>query len=160
MNQADIDAHWMRKALQLARKAEQRGEVPVGAVVVRDGIFLSEGFNCPIGSADPGAHAEMVALREAGRVLGNYRLSGTELYVTLEPCPMCAGAIVHARVHRVIYGTPDPRSGAAGSVMDILRTDTLNHCCEVTAGILQRECADMIAGFFKAKRKNQMMEKT
>ena len=160
MNQADIDAHWMRKALQLARKAEKRGEVPVGAVVVRDGILIGEGFNCPIGSADPGAHAEMVALREAGRVLENYRLSGTELYVTLEPCPMCAGAIVHGRVKRVIYGTPDPRSGAAGSVMDILRTDTLNHRCEVTAGILQRECADMIAGFFKAKRKNQLMEKT
>jgi tRNA(adenine34) deaminase len=152
LNQADIDAHWMRKAIQLARKAEKRGEVPVGAVVVRDGILIGEGFNCPIGSNDPGAHAEMVALRAAGGVLGNYRLPGIELYVTLEPCPMCAGAMVHARVRRVIYGTPDPRTGAAGSVMDILRTDSLNHCCEVTAGILQRECADMIAGFFRARR--------
>jgi len=139
-------------AIRLARKAETKGEVPVGAVVVRDGVLIGQGFNCPIGSADPGAHAEMIALREAGRVLGNYRLSGTELYVTLEPCPMCAGAIVHARVGRVIYGTPDSRSGAAGSVMDILRTDSLNHRCEVTAGILQSECADMIAGFFRARR--------
>ena len=152
MNQAEIDVRWMRKAIQLARRAEKRGEVPVGAVVVRDGILVGEGFNCPIGSTDPGAHAEMVALREAGRVLANYRLPGTELYVTLEPCPMCAGAMVHARVRRVIYGAPDPRTGAAGSVMDILRSDTLNHCCEVTAGILQRECADMIANFFRARR--------
>ena len=109
------------------------------------GILIGEGLNCPIGSNDPGAHAEMVALREAGRVLENYRLPGIDLYVTLEPCAMCAGAMVHARVRRVIYGTPDPRTGAAGSVMDILRTDTLNHRCEVTTGILQRECADMIA---------------
>jgi tRNA(adenine34) deaminase len=152
LNQADIDAHWMRKAIQLARKAEKRGEVPVGAVVVRDGILIGEGLNCPIGSNDPGAHAEMVALREAGRVLENYRLPGIELYVTLEPCAMCAGAMVHARVRRVIYGTPDPRTGAAGSVMDILRTDTLNHRCEVTTGILQWECADMIAGFFRERR--------
>ena len=152
MNQAEIDVRWMRKAIQLARRAEKRGEVPVGAVVVRDGILIGEGFNCPIGSTDPGAHAEMVALREAGRALENYRLPGTELYVTLEPCPMCAGAMVHARVRRVIYGAPDPRTGAAGSVMDILRSDTLNHHCEVTAGILQRECADMIAGFFRARR--------
>jgi tRNA(adenine34) deaminase len=152
LNQAENDAHWMRKAIQLARRAEKRGEVPVGAVVVRDGILIGEGFNCPIGSTDPGAHAEMVALREAGRALENYRLPGTELYVTLEPCPMCAGAMVHARVRRVIYGAPDPRTGAAGSVMDILRSDTLNHCCEVTAGILQQECADMIANFFRARR--------
>ncbi len=152
MNQVEIDVRWMRKAIQLARRAEKRGEVPVGALVVRDGILIGEGFNCPIGSTDPGAHAEMVALREAGRVLENYRLPGTELYVTLEPCPMCAGAMVYARVRRVIYGAPDPRTGAAGSVMDILRTDTLNHRCEVTAGILQRECSDLIAGFFRARR--------
>ena len=145
----------MRKAIQLAWGAEGKGEVPVGAVIVRDSVLISEGYNCPIGSADPGAHAEMIALRAAGRVLNNYRLRGTTLYVTLEPCPMCAGALVHARVQRVVYGAADSRSGAAGSVMDILRTNTLNHRCEVTSGVLQRECADMIAGFFKQKRDNK-----
>jgi len=145
----------MRKAIQLAWGAEGKGEVPVGAVIVRDSVLISEGYNCPIGSADPGAHAEMIALRAAGRVLNNYRLLGTTLYVTLEPCPMCAGALVHARVQRVVYGAADSRSGAAGSVMDILRTNTLNHRCEVTSGVLQRECADMIAGFFKQKRDNK-----
>jgi len=145
----------MQKAIQLAWGAEGKGEVPVGAVIVRDSVLISEGYNCPIGSADPGAHAEMIALRAAGRVLNNYRLLGTTLYVTLEPCPMCAGALVHARVQRVVYGAADSRSGAAGSVMDILRTNTLNHRCEVTSGVLQRECADMIAGFFKQKRDNK-----
>lgn len=145
----------MRKAIQLAWGAEGKGEVPVGAVIVRDSVLISEGYNCPIGSADPGAHAEMIALRAAGRTLNNYRLLGTTLYVTLEPCPMCAGALVHARVQRVVYGAADSRSGAAGSVMDILRTNTLNHRCEVTSGVLQRECADMIAGFFKQKRDNK-----
>ena len=142
----------MRKAILLAREARNKGEVPVGAVLVRDGDLIGEGFNCPIGSADPGAHAEMIALRQAGRALGNYRLPESTLYVTLEPCPMCAGAMIHARVRRVVFGAPDPRSGSAGSVMDILRCDRLNHRCEVSSGILREECAEILTAFFKARR--------
>ena len=142
----------MRKALQLARKAEQRGEVPVGAVVVRDGIFLSEGFNCPIGSADPGAHAEMVALREAGRVLNNYRLSGTELYVTLEPCAMCVGALIQARIRRLVFGAYDEKAGAAGSVLDLAGERKLNHRFEVNGGLLQEECGALLTAFFSGTR--------
>ena len=146
------DAQWMQKAILLAREAQEKGEVPVGAVVVRDGVLLGEGFNRPIASSDAGAHAEMIAIRRAGTNLKNYRLPGATLYVTLEPCPMCAGAMVHARIQRVVYGAPDPRSGAAGSVMDILRSDALNHRCEVTAGVLYSECAELLRGFFRSRR--------
>lgn len=146
------DEQWMRKALLLAAEAQQEGEVPVGAVIVRDGLLVGQGYNRPIGLYDPSAHAEMVAIRQACKASGNYRLSNTTLYVTLEPCPMCAGALVHARVRRVVFGAPDPRAGAAGSVMDILRNDTLNHRCDVTSGVLQSECAEMLKNFFRARR--------
>lgn len=146
------DEYWMRRAILLAREAREKGEVPVGAVVVQDGRLIGEGFNCPIASSDPGAHAEMIAMRQAGGALGNYRLPGTTLYVTLEPCPMCAGAMVHARVQRVVFGTPDPRAGAAGSIVDILRNDALNHRCAVDSGILQAECAALLKDFFRARR--------
>lgn len=142
----------MRRALQLARTAALKGEVPVGAVIIRDGIVLGEGYNCPIETSDPSAHAEMVALRQAAAQAANYRLPGATLYATLEPCPMCAGALVHARVQRVVFGTADPRSGAAGSVMNILTSDDLNHRCATASGVLQKECAALLEDFFKAKR--------
>jgi tRNA(adenine34) deaminase len=142
----------MRKAIRLARRAQQGGEVPVGAIVVREGIQIGEGYNRPVASSDPTAHAEIIALREAAAAVRNYRLSQTTLYVTLEPCPMCAGAMVHARVRRVVFGAPDPRTGAAGSVMDILRSDALNHRCEVVSGILEEECAELLKTFFRARR--------
>jgi tRNA(adenine34) deaminase len=142
----------MRRALELARHAQEAGEVPVGALVVRDGEILGEGWNQPIVSSDPTAHAEIVALRAAARRARNYRLTGATLYVTLEPCAMCAGAMVHARVARVVYGAPDPKSGAAGSVFDLLRADRLNHRAQVEAGVLGEECAALLREFFQAKR--------
>ena len=145
----------MRHALQLARKAWREGEVPVGAVIVRDDVVLGEGYNHPIAASDPTAHAEIIALRQACAQENNYRLPGATLYATLEPCPMCAGALVHARVFRVVFGTADLRSGAGGSVVNILASDRLNHRCEITAGILQSECAALLEDFFKAKRSAQ-----
>ncbi len=142
----------MALALQLARQAEAAGEVPVGAVVVRDGQVIGRGSNAPISEADPTAHAEIEALREAARITGNYRLPDTTLYVTLEPCPMCAGAMVHARVSRLVYGCSDPRSGAAGSVFDITGSPELNHRVEVTGGIAEAACRDMLQAFFRARR--------
>ena len=152
--QADTDdERFMRRALVLAQCAESEDEVPVGAVIVADGQIVGEGWNRPIGTHDPTAHAEIVALREAARRLGNYRRSGTTLYVTLEPCPMCAGAIVHARVDRVVFAAPDPRSGAAGSVFDLLPSDArFNHRTECEGGLLEQESADMLRGFFRARR--------
>ena len=144
----------MRRALKLACAARDLGEVPVGAVVVRDGIVLGEGHNRPISECDPSAHAEMNALRAAALTVNNYRLPGSTLYVTLEPCPMCAGALVHARIARLVYGAPDARSGAAGSVMNIAANRALNHRCDITVGVLQERCADMLSAFFKAKRDN------
>jgi tRNA(adenine34) deaminase len=146
------DEQWMQKAILLAREAQEQGEVPVGAVIVRDGVLVGEGFNRPIASSDPSAHAEMIAIRQAGIQLNNYRLPETTLYVTLEPCPMCAGAMVHARIGRVVFGVPDSRTGAAGSVMNVLQTDSLNHRCEITPGVLQSECTDMLKEFFRARR--------
>jgi tRNA(adenine34) deaminase len=151
-SQAAVDAGFMRRALELADLAEQAGEVPVGAVVVKGGEILGEGRNCPIGGHDPTAHAEIVALRAAARELQNYRLVGTTLYVTLEPCPMCAGAIVHARVARVVYGTADPRSGAAGSVFDLLDSAALNHRVQVCGGVLGEQCGDRLRAFFGSRR--------
>ena len=146
------DEQWMQQALQLARTAAAKGEVPVGAVIVRDGIVLGEGYNRPIEATDPTAHAEITALRKACGSINNYRLPDATLYVTLEPCPMCAGALVHARLQRLVYGAPDPRSGAAGTVMNILASEALNHRCQVTGGVLQEQCADLLTAFFKAKR--------
>lgn len=146
------DLVWMRRALDLAQRAREDGEVPVGAVLVRDGACLGEGWNRPIGSNDPTAHAEIGALRDAARRAGNYRLPGTTLYVTLEPCVMCAGAIIHARVARVVYGAHDPKGGAAGSVFEILGTARLNHQVICEGGVLGAECGGMLRDFFVARR--------
>jgi len=146
------DERWMRHAIVLAARAAEAGEVPVGAVVVRDGELLGEGANAPISLADPTAHAEVRALRAAAACIGNYRLPGSTLYVTLEPCAMCAGAIMHARVARVVYGTRDPKTGTAGSVVDLFAETRLNHHAAVTGGVLQAECAAQISGFFAARR--------
>ncbi|MBY5922037.1 tRNA adenosine(34) deaminase TadA [Ferrimonas balearica] len=143
---------WMAYAMSLAEKAEALGEVPVGAVLVRDGEVLAEGFNQSITLNDPSAHAEMLCMRAAGEVVGNYRLLDTTLYVTLEPCPMCAGAMVHARIGTLVYGASDPKTGAAGSVMDLVRHDALNHQLEVVAGVLSEPCANQLSAFFKRRR--------
>ncbi|MEW8258176.1 MAG: tRNA adenosine(34) deaminase TadA [Candidatus Thiodiazotropha taylori] len=147
------DELFMQHALMLAARAEQLGEVPVGAVVVRQGKLLGEGWNQPIGGHDPTAHAEIVALRDAAVKEQNYRLPDSTLYVTLEPCPMCAGAIVHARVKRVVYGAPDPNGGAAGSVFDLLPTDSrFNHRVEVEGGLMMEQSAKLLQDFFRRKR--------
>ncbi len=143
----------MRRALELARHAELQGEVPVGALVVKDGRIIGEGWNQPIGSHDPTAHAEVVALRDAAAKAENYRLTGATLYVTLEPCPMCAGAIVHARIERVVYAARDPRAGAAGSVFDLLPSDErFNHYTRCEGGLLADESATLLRDFFRARR--------
>lgn len=149
----DFDQHCMQRAFELATIAEGKGEVPVGAVLVKDGVIIAEGFNQPILSHDPTAHAEMVALRAAGRQIENYRLVNTTLYVTLEPCAMCAMAMVHARVARVVFATPDPRTGAAGSVLNILQNPNFNHQCQVESGLLQDDCSEQLKRFFRNKRK-------
>jgi tRNA(adenine34) deaminase len=146
------DVDYMTRALELARVAEAAGEVPVGALVVRDGLVVAEGWNRPIRSNDPTAHAEIVALRAAGQALGTYRLTGTTLYVTLEPCAMCASAIVHARVQRLVFAATDPRAGAAGSVFNIVQHPSLNHRVECTGGVLAEECGALLRGFFMARR--------
>ncbi len=142
----------MRRALELAGRAEAMGEVPVGALLVRDGEVLGEGFNTLIRDHDPSAHAEMVAIRAAARAEGNYRLPGTTLYVTLEPCSMCAGAMVQARIARVVYGADDPRTGAARSVFRILDHPQLNHRCEIVGGVLAAESGELLRQFFRARR--------
>lgn len=146
------DKFWMHRALALARHAEAKGEVPVGALIVRDGECIGEGWNRPISDQDPTAHAEIIALREAARRCGNYRLPGTTLYVTLEPCVMCAGAIIHARVSRVVFGTPDPKAGAAGSVFQILGANRLNNKVVITGEVLADECAEALRTFFRERR--------
>jgi tRNA(adenine34) deaminase len=149
----DSDKRWMTHALDLARHAESReGEVPVGAVLVLDGRVIGEGWNRNIATSDPTAHAEVLALRDAGRRLGNYRFPGAELYVTLEPCAMCAGAIVHARIARVVFGAHDPKTGAAGSVFDLLQHERHNHRVEVREGVLGDEAGELLRGFFRARR--------
>ncbi len=142
----------MRHALDIARVAEAAGEVPVGAVIVLDGQIIGEGANAPIAGHDPTAHAEIQALRAAGRVLENYRLTGSTLYVTMEPCPMCAGALVNARVSRLVFGAADTRVGAAGTVFDIVRAPEVNHRVEVTGGVLEADCRGLLQGFFRARR--------
>jgi tRNA(adenine34) deaminase len=149
---APTDADYMARALELARQAEAAGEVPVGAVIVKDGVVVAEGFNHPIGACDPTAHAEIVALRAAGLALDTYRLTGTTLYVTLEPCAMCASAMVHARVQRLVFAAADPRAGAAGSVFNIVQHPALNHRLEVTGGVLAEECGALLRNFFVARR--------
>jgi tRNA(adenine34) deaminase len=142
----------MRRALELARHAEKMGEVPVGAVVVRDEAIIGEGWNQPIAAHDPSAHAEMVALRAAAQQVRNYRVPGATLYVTLEPCAMCAGAIVHARIARVVYGAADPKAGAGGSVFNLLANERLNHRATIVGGVLAEDCASLLKGFFERRR--------
>ena len=142
----------MRAALALAREAQERGEVPVGAVLVMDGEVFGRGYNRPVSLNDPTAHAEIVALREAGREAGNYRLPGSTLYVTIEPCQMCVGAMVHARVARLVYGTPEPKAGAIESAMRAHEHPSLNHRLEVTGRVLENECRDLIQAFFRERR--------
>ena len=146
------DDHWMRRALGLAMQAVRAGEVPVGAVVVRGGVEIGAGANAPIRDADPTAHAEINAIRAASRATGNYRLTGTTLYATMEPCVMCAGAIVHARIERVVYGTADERWGGAGSVFDVLGCGRLNHRPVIRGGVLAGESAHLLVEFFRARR--------
>ena len=146
------DAHFMGLALDLAREAGALGEVPVGAVVVLEGEVVGRGFNRPIDRHDPTAHAEIMALRDAASRLGNYRLPGCTLYVTLEPCVMCAGAIMHARVAQVVFGARDPKTGAAGSVVDLFAETRLNHHATITGGVLADECSRLLSGFFAARR--------
>jgi len=149
----DTGLLYMQRALGLAQKALDSGEVPVGALVVRDGEVIGEGWNRPIGDHDPTAHAEITALRDAAANVGNYRLPGSTLYVTLEPCPMCAGAIIHARVAKVCYGASDPRGGAAGSVFDLLPSDErFNHRVETEGGLLAEPCGDLLRAFFRSRR--------
>lgn len=146
------DEYWMRRALELAREAERVGEVPVGAVLVAGGEAVGEGWNHNINANDPSAHAEVQALRDAGRRIGNYRFPGATLYVTLEPCVMCAGAIVHARIARVVYGATDPKTGAAGSMFDTLVSDRHNHRVAVAGGVLAEEAGDLLRTFFRSRR--------
>lgn len=154
MSEAD-DATWMREALAQARAALQAGEVPVGAVLVRDGQVIATGRNAPIACHDPTQHAEMAALRDAARQMANYRLNGCTLYVTLEPCAMCSGAMLHARLPRVVYGAADPKTGAAGSVVDLFAEPRLNHQTRVEGGVLADECGALLSDFFRARRQAQ-----
>ena len=148
----DQDTEYMRLAIELAREAGRHGEVPVGALVVGPGGIVGRGFNRPISGQDPTAHAEVMALRDAAIMLGNYRLPGCTLYVTLEPCAMCAGAIMHARIARVVFGAPDPKTGVAGSVMDLFSNKRLNHHTELAGGVLAEECGGLLREFFAARR--------
>ena len=150
--QNELDTFWMQHALELAQRAESEGEVPVGAVVVYEDQIIGEGWNRPIIDSDPTAHAEIMALRAAAKKINNYRLLDTTLYVTLEPCIMCTGAIIHSRVKRVVYGAYDPKAGASQSAFTILGTDCLNHKVDVTDGVLADECGQILTTFFRNKR--------
>ncbi|WBL74163.1 tRNA adenosine(34) deaminase TadA [Serratia liquefaciens] len=149
------DEYWMRQALRLALRAQEEGEVPVGALLVLDNKVIGEGWNRPIGRHDPTAHAEIMALRQGGAVLQNYRLLNATLYVTLEPCVMCAGAMVHSRIRRLVYGAADVKTGAAGSLVDILRHPGMNHQVEILPGVLAEECAATLSNFFRMRREQQ-----
>lgn len=153
------DEDWMRYALELAERADREGEIPVGAVLVQDNQVIAEGWNRPISTHNPTAHAEIMALQLGGLALQNYRLLNTTLYVTLEPCVMCAGAMVHSRIQRLVYGASDLKTGAAGSLMDILGHPGMNHHVEVTAGILAEECSARLSDFFKRRREQIKSQK-
>ncbi len=148
----ESDAQYMDLALAEARKAEAAGEVPVGAVIVSGRSVVGRGFNQPVSANDPTAHAEIVALREAARTLGNYRLTGVTMYCTVEPCMMCAGAMIHARIERLVFGTPDPKAGSAGSIYNVLTDPRLNHRVDVVTGVREDECASLIRDFFSRRR--------
>ena len=152
MTQAELDRQFMQQAIEQAQLAALAGEVPVGAVLVREGKVIARGFNQPITHSDPSAHAEMLTLRAAAKAEDNYRLPGSTLYVTLEPCTMCAGAMLHARVERVVYGAPDPKTGAAGSVLDVFSSKQINHQTTVEGGVMGEECGQLLRSFFKDRR--------
>ena len=160
---AFVHEHFMRQALEQARRAAACGEVPVGAVVVKDGQVIGRGHNSPLSAQDPTAHAEVLALREAARTLGNYRLEGCTLYVTLEPCQMCSGAIVQSRMTRVVVGCMNPKAGCAGSILNLLDMPEFNHQVELTTGVMEEECSQMMKSFFKelreARKKKKQLEK-
>ena len=158
-SQSEQDLYWMRHALELAARAESEGEVPVGAIVVFENKIIGEGWNRPIIDNDPTAHAEIMALRSAATKINNYRLLDTTLYVTLEPCIMCSGAIIHSRVKRVVYGAKDPKAGAVESAFTILGTDCLNHKVNVTRNILAEECSQVLTDFFKKRRQEKKTAK-
>lgn len=147
------DEYFMQRAMSLAHKAQAIGEIPVGAVVVANGEIIGEGYNQSITLNDPSAHAEMLAIRQAGKVLNNYRMLECTLYVTLEPCPMCAGLLVHSRINRLVFAASDEKTGSAGSVFNLVNHEQLNHQVEVTRGVLANECSDMLSSFFKQRRK-------
>ena len=152
MNPIELDRQFMQQALEQAQLAALAGEVPVGAVLVRDGQVISRAFNKPITDHDPSAHAEMLALRQAALLAENYRLPGATLYVTLEPCTMCAGAILHARLDRIVYGATDPKTGAAGSVLDVFSSKQINHQTHIEGGVMAEECGQLLRDFFKERR--------
>ena len=152
MTQVELDRQFMQQALEQAGLAALAGEVPVGAVIVRDGQVIARAFNQPITNHDPSAHAEMLALRQAALAEENYRLPGTTLYVSLEPCTMCAGAMLHARVDRIVYGAADPKTGAAGSVLDVFSSKQLNHQTVIEGGVMGQECGQLLRDFFKERR--------
>ena len=159
MPQSEQDIYWIRYAMQLAERAEQAGEVPVGAVLVLNNQLLGEGWNLSISRHDPCAHAEIMAIRQAGERIGNYRLLGATLYVTLEPCVMCAGAMIHSRIGRVVYGAQDLKTGAAGSVFDVLSDPRHNHKVTVTIGIESVRCSQQLSDFFRKRRAEKKLEK-
>jgi tRNA(adenine34) deaminase len=146
------DQEWMQIALDLASQAAQNGEVPVGAIVVKDGAIIGRGANAPIALHDPSAHAEIIAMREAAQFLGNYRLVDCTLYVTLEPCAMCSGAMQHARIAKLVFAASDAKTGACGSVINLMNEPKLNHHCEVIGGVLAEECGAVLSAFFKQRR--------
>ncbi len=158
-SQMSADEKWMRRALTLADKAAELGEVPVGAVLVKDGLLLSEGWNQPIMKHDPTAHAEIMAIRHAAALIKNYRLPETTLYITIEPCSMCAGAIIHSRISRVVFGASEPRAGAAGSIINLLQNEQFNHKTDITSGVLAEECGQVLKDFFKMRREVKMKKK-
>ncbi|KOO07123.1 tRNA adenosine(34) deaminase TadA [Vibrio hepatarius] len=153
------DEQFMRRAIELARIAESEGEVPVGALLVKDGEVIAEGWNRSIGAHDATAHAEIQTLRKAGEVLQNYRLLDTTLYVTLEPCPMCAGALLHSRVKRIVFGAPDLKAGAAGTVLNLFEHQAAYHYADVERGLLEQECREQLQSFFKRRRKEKKAER-
>ncbi|MCT6589133.1 tRNA adenosine(34) deaminase TadA [Pantoea dispersa] len=153
------DEYWMRYALELARRAWEQGEVPVGAVLVQGDRVIGEGWNRPISQCDPTAHAEIMALRQGGKVIDNYRLLDTTLYVTLEPCVMCAGAMVHSRITRLVYGAKDEKTGAAGSLLDVIGHPGMNHQIEIAHGVLAEECAMLLSDFFRMRREQKRAQR-
>jgi len=150
--EVETDLHWMRHALMLAERGRAENEVPVGAVVVLDGKVIGEGWNRPVTARDPTAHAEILAMRDAARRLGNYRLTNTDLYVTLEPCLMCAGAMVHARIRRLVFGASDPKRGAVNSTCHVFETQGINHRVMYRGGVIEQECAELLQTFFRDRR--------